>query len=324
MSTLVLTMPPSPELPLNYEHRTLRAHDTHKTGGPSIYLKNTTWLRGQSIMRGTLSSPRGTFDVVAKLGTSTNTINSLKKELSFYHKLRHLQGVCIPKCFGYFFNPSEGQTFGCLILEYSGKPIRSTYDSQDDVPFALRVNIVSALKNIHDAGVVHGGFGIFDVLIASGKPFLINFKTASEKVCERRMDIVNGAIAPRREQFGCPELHRVCVDFRIWKPRTFNFDGQRFPVEDVSSPAALAEKISGDSGLIDKSRTEAVHATVRHLLDFYREEFPGLEDWHKRWLAAGSPLPAQTTAEEGGNDVASDLWNLQIPIRSPMAVHALT
>ena len=48
-------------------------------------------------------------------------------------------------------------------------------------------------------------------------------------------------------------------------------------MEDVSSPAALAEKISDDSEPIEKSRADAVHATVQHLLDFYQEEFPGLE-----------------------------------------------
>jgi len=135
---LVLTMPTSPGLPLSYEHRTLRAHEAYKAAGPSLSLKNTSWLRGQSIMRGTLSSPRGTFDVVAKLGTTTNTIDALRKELTYYQKLRHLQGDCIPKCFGYFFSPSEDQTFGCLVLEYCGRPIRSIYDSQSDIPFALR------------------------------------------------------------------------------------------------------------------------------------------------------------------------------------------
>ncbi|KAN0133585.1 hypothetical protein V8E53_008753 [Lactarius tabidus] len=277
MSTLILTMPPSAVLPLSYEHRTLRAHEAYKATGPPFTLKDTTWLRGQSIMRGTLSSPRGTFDVVAKLGTSTDTINALKKELSFYQKLRHLQGECIPKCFGYFFSASEGQAFGCLVLEYSGKPIRSIYDAQGDVPLALRKSIIEAVKRIHDAGVVHGGFGIFDVLVTNAKPFIINFKNASEKACERKLDIVNGAIAPTREQFGCAELYRHCVDLQVWKPRTFTFDNQRFPVEDVSNPAALAEKIINDSGSAEKRQTDAVHATVRHLLDFYQEEFPGLE-----------------------------------------------
>ncbi|KAH9173180.1 hypothetical protein EDB89DRAFT_2068928 [Lactarius sanguifluus] len=323
MSTLILTMPPSVVRPLSYEHRTLRAHDAFKASGPSFTLKETSWLRGQSIMRGTLSSFRGTFDVVAKLGTSTKTIEALKKELSFYQKLRHLQGECIPKCFGYFFSPSEDQIFGCLVLGYSGKPVRSIYDTQGDVPLALRENIINAVKRIHDAGVVHGGPGIFDVLVTNTKPFIINFKNASEKVCERRLDIVNGAITPTREQFGCAELYRLCVDLRVWKPRTFVVDNQRFPVEDVSNPAALAEKISNGSEPADKSRTDAVHATVEHLLEFYREEFPGLEDWHQRWLVAGSPLPAQIHASESKDgDVANNLWNLQIPIRSAASIRA--
>jgi hypothetical protein len=55
------------------------------------------------------------------------------------------------------------------------------------------------------------------------------------------------------------------------------FKGQRFPVEDVATPAALAEKISDDSETVEKAQADAVHATVRHLLDFYREEFPAVE-----------------------------------------------
>jgi hypothetical protein len=149
MATLVLTMPPSPGLPLSYEHRTLRAFEAYKAAGPSFSLKNTSWLRGQSIMRGTLSSPRGTFDVVAKLGTTTNAIDALKKELGFYHKLRHLQGDGVPKCFGYFFSTSEDQDFGCLILEYCGKPIRSIYDSQGDIPFSLRYAFSIIQLNLH-------------------------------------------------------------------------------------------------------------------------------------------------------------------------------
>jgi hypothetical protein len=76
------------------------------------------------------------------------------------------------------------------------------------------------MKRIHDAGVVHGGFGVFDVLITNAKPFIVNFKNSSEKVCERKLDIRKGAITPRREQFGCTELYRHCVDLQIWKPRT--------------------------------------------------------------------------------------------------------
>ncbi len=145
MSTLILTMPPSVVHLLSYEHHMLQAHDAYKATGPSFTLKDSSWLRGQSIMCGTLSSPWGTFDVVAKLGTSTNTIKALQKELSFYQKLHHLQGECIPKYFGYFFNPSEDQTFSCLILEYSGKPICSIYDTQGNVPLALRCTFLHAI-----------------------------------------------------------------------------------------------------------------------------------------------------------------------------------
>ena len=76
------------------------------------------------------------------------------------------------------------------------------------------------MKKIHDAGVVHGGFGVSDILIANMRPFIVNFKNAEEKACERKLDIMEGAAAPKREQFGCTELYRHCVDLQIWKPRT--------------------------------------------------------------------------------------------------------
>ena len=59
-------------------------------------------------------------------------------------------------------------------------------------------------------------------------------------------------------------------------------------MEDVSNPAALVEKISGDSVPAEKSRTDAVHATVKHLLDFYREEFPGLEGQYTPFVLMSS------------------------------------
>jgi hypothetical protein len=105
------------------------------------------------------------------------------------------------------------------------------------------VNIINVIKRIHDAGVVHGGFGVFDVLLSNAKPFIVNFKNASEKVCERRLVIVKGTITPKREQFGCPELYRLCVDLQIWKPRTsfyvFNFDYSELtrPPIQVRSPS---------------------------------------------------------------------------------------
>jgi hypothetical protein len=82
------------------------------------------------------------------------------------------------------------------------------------------LNILNAMKKIHDAGVVHGGFGVSDILIANTQPFIVNFKRAAEMVCERKLDIKEGTVAPKREQFGCTELYRLCVDLQIWKSGT--------------------------------------------------------------------------------------------------------
>jgi hypothetical protein len=120
------------------------------------------------------------------------------------------------------------------------------------------------MKKIHDAGVVHGSFGVSDILIANTRPFVVNFKHAAEMECKRKLDIMEGAAAPKREQFGCTELYRLCVDLQIWKTSrlqclgsycvypttldvgTFTFEGRGFSVEYVSKPVAL--ELSNDSG----------------------------------------------------------------------------
>ena len=56
MSVLILTMPPSVVHPRNYDHCMLWAHETYKIAGPSFTPKDTSWLRGQLIMRRTFSS----------------------------------------------------------------------------------------------------------------------------------------------------------------------------------------------------------------------------------------------------------------------------
>ena len=153
------------------------------------------------------------------------------------------------------------------------------------------------MKRIYNTGVVKGGFGVFDVLVANGKPFVVNFKNALEKGCERRMDVVKGTIAPKREQFGCPELYRLCVDLQIWKPRTTfyvpNFDYAELSrsIIQVPSPSKASsflwkmcpvqqhsrKEFRMTPNLLKSPRADAVHATVQHLLDFYQEEFPELE-----------------------------------------------
>lgn len=72
-------------------------------------------------------------------------------------------------------------------------------------------NIIDAVKSIHDAGVVHGGFrNIF----TKTKPFIINFKNASEKVCERTLQahvvmLENGNCFCHEPRFGIHSLQVI-------------------------------------------------------------------------------------------------------------------
>ena len=138
MSTLILTMPTSAEHSHNYEHPHPSRQRSMQNDWPAVCTQEYDLTQRAVDHARHPSSSRGTLEVVARLGTSTDTVNALKKELSFYQQLRRLQGECIPKCFGYFCSTLKDQAFVYLVLEYSSKPICSIYDTQEDVPLALR------------------------------------------------------------------------------------------------------------------------------------------------------------------------------------------
>lgn len=53
-----------------------------------------------------------------KLAETPESILKLEHEYKCYDLLSHLQGVAVPRCFGYFAGSVGDNMVGCLVLEY--------------------------------------------------------------------------------------------------------------------------------------------------------------------------------------------------------------
>jgi serine/threonine protein kinase len=82
---------------------------------------------------------------------------------------------------------------------------------------------------IHDAGVVHNDIHPANILARDGKPVIIDFEHAEERVCKRDEDtIVRNAPAPTILDVNCDELFYLCANLDIWEPGMSILDLQVF------------------------------------------------------------------------------------------------
>lgn len=71
-----------------------------------------------------------TKDIFIKWARTNNQLDKLRKELHVYHKrLRKLQDVLIPTCFGMFTRTDiNGSTIGCLVLQRLQERLPTSHD----------------------------------------------------------------------------------------------------------------------------------------------------------------------------------------------------
>ncbi|KAA1473241.1 hypothetical protein DENSPDRAFT_762586, partial [Dentipellis sp. KUC8613] len=154
-------------------------------------------------------------DVVCKVAYRPQAVSCLEHEAEmFFGKLQHLQGVCIPICYGYFEHKERMDWRSCLVLDYRGEPVKSPL-AKLDVDFKA---LLHAVTHLHDAGVTHGDLWEENILDYQGLPMIIDLETAAEHKCERQLDMVEGAPAPSSHDFKCNELYQFCQNLEYWKP----------------------------------------------------------------------------------------------------------
>ncbi|TFY71221.1 hypothetical protein EVG20_g1789 [Dentipellis fragilis] len=139
----------------------------------------------------------------------------------------------------------------------------------------FRRALVCAMVAIHDAGVRHFDIRNRNVLDNKGFPMVIDFGEAEDHECECTMEIVENIPAPFDSQFGCDELHQLCIDLRIWKPGMFQYIWSSQPAADyLCRPYSLAET-APESWSYEDAVYEAYRVIDEHLKEFYPEDYSG-------------------------------------------------
>ncbi|KAK2467449.1 hypothetical protein APHAL10511_000304 [Amanita phalloides] len=137
------------------------------------------------VHRGTLKldlkSVTMTLDVVVKLAFDTEQRDALKSEYEIYRHLRS-KGVCrgIATTLG-IFDDSEGAACA-LVMLYAGVPLCE--ESQGNLSISDRESVLSTLKSIHRAGVLHGDIREENILIGDSGVTIVDF--AYSKQCDNQ------------------------------------------------------------------------------------------------------------------------------------------
>ncbi|KAJ7784444.1 kinase-like domain-containing protein [Mycena metata] len=175
-----------------------------------------------------LIRPRhGPTDVALKIdhsGKRAFTIaTAFIDETNAYTKLvAGFQGTIVPRFFGCFQTTLSNTTISCIITEYCGEPLHTILPES---PPELKAQLIDVLEQIHRAGVAHGDLHEANILLKDGKMKLIDWEKASSHSCGRQLRLLQGAIVPTAEEFGCNELYETFREMGLWTASTTPFMG---------------------------------------------------------------------------------------------------
>ncbi|KAI0309747.1 hypothetical protein OF83DRAFT_1179265 [Amylostereum chailletii] len=136
---------------------------------PPLHLSDTT-----SVFSGTLFPCPGCSpsskqpNVAIKFALNEDGLQELFREHRFYtQKLVSLQGLHIPRYYGMYANPhegEEGQPLACMLLEYCGSCLSDPKRGPGS-PKLSKTALLAAVTAIHDLGFVHGDITADNILL---------------------------------------------------------------------------------------------------------------------------------------------------------------
>ncbi|KAA1473268.1 hypothetical protein DENSPDRAFT_839719 [Dentipellis sp. KUC8613] len=271
--SLTLSLPTNFNL-TSYEHFTLYSTiDASST--PKLILRDAELIHDRQnarVFRAQLVSPSTGLqhDVICKLAYEQRSMDCVATEARFYSgKLKHLQGVYVPRYHGHFVGRTDKGAISCIVLDYAGEELDVLFLA---LPIDFKRALICAMIAIHDAGVRHFDIRNRNVLNNDGLPMIIDFGEAEDHECERQMGFTENVAAPGASDFGCTELFQSCVDLRIWKPGKFQYLRNSIPVRFLYNPYRLAE-MAPKSWSYEDALEEAYRAIDEHLRRFYPEDY---------------------------------------------------
>ncbi|THU80253.1 hypothetical protein K435DRAFT_784150 [Dendrothele bispora CBS 962.96] len=208
----------------------------------------------------TCPTSSASIPVALKFAMREDLMEDLAQEAAVYlGPLKSLQGKTIPRCFGFYTGlGEEGQEIACLMLEYWGEGLRTSFSA---LPLDLRLKTLERLRELHRCGVHHGDFAERNVLQQNGDVRLIDFDQVEgiECDCTANFDFCCvGSAPPDMDKVGCSILWEIGWDMGIWEDmeeeetsESESSDSSGFGAF-TSSRSTPASELDFGNGLTDK------------------------------------------------------------------------
>ncbi|TFY83793.1 hypothetical protein EWM64_g212 [Hericium alpestre] len=271
LSLLIPSPPDDDSSAMSYDRAILQADDP-STPSAQLIVEQTELVHegGESdVYKGTLFGESET-QVICRLAFSRDARHRMANEARFYtSKLKDLQGVWVPRYYGFYVGNTTFGLTSCLVLSYCGVRIEGELE---DLDTSFKTLLVEAVIDLHNADVVHGNLlEDINILNNGGRPVIIDFKDATEEKCQAGV-VQIGALQPDEFDFPCEELLDFLTVLKIWKPRNFIYIGSVQHISMMQDPRKLAAT-APDWWPWEAAMQEAYRVILLHTKEYYPKRY---------------------------------------------------
>ncbi|OBZ68367.1 hypothetical protein A0H81_11647 [Grifola frondosa] len=134
-------------------------------------------------------------------------VGFLKWEVGCYeNQLRKLQGIAVPRCYGFFAGFVENTRVGCLVLEWCGGDLYL-----DEIEMNRQCMLAAA--RMHEAGILHGHLDERHFVVADDRTLrVIGFKYAGDHHCHGAIPFSTADPGP---EAGDPKPEDSCLELTV-------------------------------------------------------------------------------------------------------------
>ncbi|EIN08436.1 hypothetical protein PUNSTDRAFT_144030 [Punctularia strigosozonata HHB-11173 SS5] len=242
------------------------------------YVYRAQWT-GRTQPQGGRATP---LDVVLKLHYCRRiTPRELEREAEMYGHARGTQGYSIPRCYGLFRGAAESdpnEMIVVLVLEYCGENLTDPkghlidfYDMDRDRQKMVAQQTV-ALH--HFGGLEHNDLYARNVVWTDdNRAVIVDLAHANKHECKQRGTITRYTMIPEPLDFGCDEIHDICLECRIWFSPEMEFVGQIIPASSIYTLEDILRPVK-ESGEYLTPRRMAEAEQILEEIEFRRKHYP--------------------------------------------------
>ncbi|EIN07925.1 hypothetical protein PUNSTDRAFT_114333 [Punctularia strigosozonata HHB-11173 SS5] len=219
--------------------------------------------------------------VVFKLHFCRSKPWDLERETKMYAHASAVQGYIIPRCFGLFAGSAindDGDKVMMLLLHDCGDPMKhpdGRLYRANEFSYEQSKNIVTRLGLLHHHGhLEHNDFHPRNIVWwKNTEPIIVDLAHAIEHECAQQYPIVPLILYPDVDEFGCDELHDVCVQFGIWFNELVKFRNVWIPADSIHSVQDVVTPVTSRGARLNEDDIEEAKRVFAHV-DWRRQCYP--------------------------------------------------